>query len=784
MTKMPFPSLNSLRNRMLLFFLVVILFVVLITLQLVRSATYSHSTEQLLSQTQTSASVVEDKVENRADLLLRAADNLSSDFTMKQYIGAASEDPESLFVAMQNHQNRINADMFLVLDGQQNLLTSSIKNNLLIPQQPEHFIQSGISWFQIDGKVYLMKGAPVKFVERSRRTDAWIFMGYDTSGLISEEIRRLTDLQVSLLVPSQANRALGSTFETDQLSQLVAQQIDYDLALHQIDLGREEYVYTTATFGELNDAPVYLLLAARQDKAYLSYNSMQVQLIGLLVIAGILSLIAALLLSRGITGPLNRLAQAANIIRQGNYVTDLPASSTTEVDALSMAIGEMQEGIQTREKQINHLAYYDDLTGLPNRNQFSSHLEQGIAEQQGSNLLVLMLDIDRFKDINDTVGHETGDLLIQHISKRIAAFNEMPAFLARLGGDEFGMVLKYDGNQVLESLVHRVACIFDQPFNIAGLVLDVDCSIGASVFPDDATTASGLMQCADIALYSCKGTHHHYAIYKPELNKHSVQRLNLMSELKGALQEGQLQLYYQPKLSLQEQQISSVECLIRWIHPEHGFIPPDEFIPLAEQTGAIRHVTHWGLRTALQQQKLWRQQGHSITVAVNISAIDLIDMALPTLVSNLLSEFGCEPEMLTLEVTESAIMADPESALSALNTLKRMGIKLSIDDFGTGYSSMAQLKGMPVHELKIDKAFVLELAKSQDDKVMVNTMVSLAKNLSLQTVAEGVEDEETLDYLAEIGCTKAQGFYLSRPLPADQFDSWLAEFNQSEKAEL
>ena len=395
-----------------------------------------------------------------------------------------------------------------------------------------------------------------------------------------------------------------------------------------------------------------------------------------------------------------------------------------------------------------------------------------------------MLDIDRFKDINDTVGHETGDLLIQQIAKRIAAFDEVPAFLARLGGDEFGMVLKFEGNQNLESLVHRIACIFDQPFSISGLVLDVDCSIGASVFPDDAATSSGLMQCADIALYSCKGTHHHYAIYKPELNKHSVQRLNLMSELKGALQEGQLQLYYQPKLSLQAQKITSVECLIRWIHPEHGFIPPDEFIPLAEQTGAIRHVTHWGLRTALQQQKQWRQQGHNLTVAVNISAIDLIDMALPTFVSNLLSEFGSEPDMLTLEVTESAIMADPESALSALNTLKRMGIKLSIDDFGTGYSSMAQLKGMPVHELKIDKAFVLELAKSQDDKVMVNTMVSLAKNLSLETVAEGVEDEETLDYLREIGCTKAQGFHLSRPLPADQFDEWLTGFNQSEKAEL
>lgn len=785
MTKLPFAFLNSLRNRMLLFFLFVIAFIVLITLQIVRSATYSHSTAQLQEQSEISASVVKDKIENQADLLLKAADNISKNFTIKKYIAGAADDVQSLSVAMVNQQKRIKADIFLVLDANSNLLVQS-GNREFSGIKPESFAQAGISWLALEEQVYLVKSAPVKFVENSRRTaaNAWILLGYSAKKLINQELRRFTDKEIALLAPYENKRILGTTLSDSLSSELVKEEISLDKSLHEIDLANERYIYTSDGLGMLNEQPVYVILVTLQDKAYLSYNSLLLQLIGLLVVAAVLASIAAVLLSRGISGPLNRLVNAANKISQGQYVNALPASSTIEVDELSVAINDMQQGIQQREKQINHLAYFDDLTKLPNRNQFSRHLTEMISHPDNKHVVVLMLDIDRFKDINDTVGHDTGDHLLQLIAKRLSTFEESPAFFARLGGDEFGIVMNVQNEHAVDSAVQCIARIFEQPFNIDGLVLDIDCSIGASVFPKDAISSQGLMQCADIALYSCKGTHFDFALYDKSLNKHSVQRLNLMSELKGALSEGQLQLYYQPKLLIAENRIASVECLIRWIHPEHGFIPPDEFIPLAEQTGAIRHVTNWGLRVALAQQRKWSEMGHDITVAVNISAIDLIDMGLPTLVSNLLSEFKVEPEMLTLEVTESAIMSDPQSALSALNTLKRMGIELSIDDFGTGYSSMAQLKDMPVHELKIDKAFVLNLANNKDDQIMVKTMVSLAQNLSLKTVAEGVEDPQSLAILSDIGCTKAQGFYLSKPLPEVQFNAWLDSFNNDNIKEL
>ncbi|WP_428982877.1 putative bifunctional diguanylate cyclase/phosphodiesterase [Paraglaciecola aquimarina] len=282
-------------------------------------------------------------------------------------------------------------------------------------------------------------------------------------------------------------------------------------------------------------------------------------------------------------------------------------------------------------------------------------------------------------------------------------------------------------------------------------------------------------------MYSCKEQHYRSAIYTPSLNKYSVMRLNLMSELKEALHDGQLHLYYQPKLAFQENAITTVECLIRWIHPEHGFVSPDEFIPLAEQTGAIRNVTNWALDVACNQLNSWQSQGIQLGVAVNISAMDLVDMRLPSYIAELLVRYKLTPNLLTLEVTESAVMSNPENALKALNVLKSMGITLSIDDFGTGYSSMAQLKKMPVHELKIDKAFVLDLASNKEDQVMVKTLISLAANLGLKTVAEGVEDIESLKLLNAFGCTKAQGFYLSKALPADQFNQWYETFNQNSK---
>jgi diguanylate cyclase (GGDEF)-like protein len=776
MTKLPFAGLNSLKNRMLLIFLLLIVVILGVTLQIVQSATYRHSTGQLLGHTQTSASVVKDKINNRANILENALGNLAKDFSVKQLIAGGSDDKASLNSAMANQQGRIDANAYWVFDEGQQLLTSSLLSQMDINISPSAYLATGLHWLKVDQSFYLVKVSPVRFVENSQKINAWVMMGVAASSLVSEELYTLTDMQISLFNRSDSMQILGSTFAPELLATLAELNISVDPGLHTTRFNQQEYIYTTAALGAWQDNQIYILLVTAADKAYLSYNSLLLQLIGLLVVAAIFTLAAAMLLSRGITVPISQLVSAAKKIHRGEYVEEFPSSSTNEIDALSVAFNEMQQGIKEREEEINHLAYFDKLTGLPNRNQFSQHLQDTIGNNKHNKVTVLMMDVDRFKEINDTVGHDIGDRLLILIVQRMMVFTGDKAFYARIGGDEFGIVFDESNGQVPAELASSIHKIFEQPFSIEGLVLDIDASIGVAVYPYDAETPQGLMQCADIALYSCKGKHYPYAIYKPELNKHSMQRLNLMSELKEALNLGQLELYYQPKLLIAQNVISSVECLIRWIHPVHGFVPPDDFIPLAEQTGVIRHVTHWVLREAFRQQQQWHQAGHTIGIAVNISAVDLIDMKLPTFVAQLLSEFKVTPALLTLEVTESAIMGDPESALKALNTLRHMGITLSIDDFGTGYSSMAQLKKMPVDELKIDKAFVLELANSQDDKVMVKTLISLAQNLGLTTVAEGVEDLVALEFLAANGCTKAQGYYLSKPLPGAKFDIWYEEF--------
>ena len=784
MSKRTLGNINSLKNRMMLIFLLLIIVILAVTLQIVQSATYNHSTEQLLRHTQTSMSVVKDNIRNRSNILENALGNLVKDFSIKQLIAGGADDQASLISAMENQKNRINADIYMVFSENNTLLASTFIDNDVAAVVPANFQGTGKHWIEIDQQFYMVKVSPVRFVETSQKINGWVLMGIKAANLVGQELYDLTDMQVSLFKPSKPNLILGSTFSTDVLDELSLQDLSVNAGLHMFKLKGMDYIYTTDVLGVLQDLSLYILLAIPVEKAYLSYNSLLFQLVGLLAVAAFITLFAAMILSRGITFPVSQLVKVAKKIRLGEYVTKFPSPSTNEIDELSVAISEMQEGIKTRQEEINHLAYFDTLTTLPNRNQFSLHLSKTIAGDDDKKVTVLMMDIDRFKEINDTVGHDFGDIVLTLIVDRLLGYGGNKAFYARTGGDEFGIVFDDSGEHDPAELAASIHSVFELPFNIEGMVLDIHTSIGVAVYPIDAQTSQGLMQCADIALYSCKGKHHPYAVYKPELNKHSMQRLNLMSELKEALNLGQLELYYQPKLHIKDKVISSVECLIRWNHPVHGFVPPDNFIPLAEQTGVIRDVTHWVLKEALRQQQQWRLGGHDIAIAANISAVDLIDMKLPAYVAQLMTEFDVDAKLLTLEVTESTLMGDPESALKALNTLRDMGISLSIDDFGTGFSSMAQLKKMPVDELKIDMAFVLGLAKNPDDKVMVKTLISLANNLGLTTVAEGVEDEASLDFLSLHGCTKAQGYFISKPLPVPKFNLWYANFLNTKQTSI
>jgi diguanylate cyclase (GGDEF)-like protein len=426
-------------------------------------------------------------------------------------------------------------------------------------------------------------------------------------------------------------------------------------------------------------------------------------------------------------------------------------------------------------REIEHQALHDDLTGLPNRAFFRESAEQALAEAKelGGGVAVLLIDLDRFKEINDTLGHESGDLLLEELGHRLRRLLRGTDTVARLGGDEFAILApgQHDAQSAVV-VAERVRRGLDEPFVVSGLTLEVEASIGIALFPDHGEDVETIMRHADVAMYVSKEAHAP-KVYSPDHDHYSPDRLALVGELRRALEAEELVLHYQPQLALTGE-LRSVEALVRWQHPERGLLSPDRFLPLAEHTGLIRPLTRYILDAGLRQLRAWHDAGRDIGLAVNLSARDLLDISLPDEVSELLNKWSVDPTRLELEITENILLTDPARAGLVLDRLGALGVTVAVDDFGSGYSSLNYLRRLPVDVLKIDKSFVLNMATNEHDAVIVRSTIDLGHNLGLRVVAEGVESREIWDRLAALGCDTAQGFYLSRPIPAAALDEWLA----------
>jgi diguanylate cyclase (GGDEF)-like protein len=417
---------------------------------------------------------------------------------------------------------------------------------------------------------------------------------------------------------------------------------------------------------------------------------------------------------------------------------------------------------------------HDALTGLPNRLLFQRRVGEAIHTNRSSKVAVLLLDLDRFKEVNDTLGHHNGDLLLQEVGDRLRRTLRAGDTVARLGGDEFGVLLPdLAGGEAAVAAASGVRAALQRPFHVGELSLDVGASIGIALWPDHGDDATLLYQRADVAMYAAKESQRGVEVYDPARDTYSLERLTLVGELRTAIDRGDLAVHYQPKADIVTGEIVGVEALVRWYHPRHGPIAPEEIIRIAEQTGIIRPLTLWVLGQALRQCRAWRREGRVFDVAVNLSFRNIVDAELPNDVRRLLDEVGLPPSALTFEMTESSIMIDPMRTIGLLNRLRQMGIGLAIDDFGTGYASFSHLRRLPVDEIKIDKSFVGHLSSDDSDAVIVKTIVDLGHNLGLRVVAEGVEDRASYDILAAHGCDVAQGYLLTPALPADELDHWL-----------
>jgi len=439
-------------------------------------------------------------------------------------------------------------------------------------------------------------------------------------------------------------------------------------------------------------------------------------------------------------------------------------------------VGELLKSKQ-RGDELQRIATTDELTGLANRERFRSRLDERISAARNGNekFGVMLLDLDRFKEVNDTLGHHYGDELLRDLGPRLQQAIGTDGVVARLGGDEFAVLpaeSTADSDQ-LEAIAQRLIDCVQQPVVVDELTLDVGVSIGIARFPRDGEDPHSLLRSADVAMYAAKEAHSGCKVYAAALDRHSVRKLSVLSEFRHALDSDEIVVFYQPIMLMDRNRVHGAEALVRWQHPELGLLPPSDFMPLVEQTGLIGPLTRHVLERAVAECAAWRQAGHALTVSVNLSVRNLLDPDLAALISDLMNTYRLTPSALELEITESMLMSDPDRSLVTLTRLSELDVGLSVDDYGTGYSSLANLRRLPIDELKIDRSFVSPMLSDESDLIIVRSTINLGHDLGLTVVAEGVEDEATLHRLEGLGCDLAQGYHFSKPLPAEAFNNWI-----------
>ena len=730
------------------------------------------------------ASIFDRTLQNRAQRLAENLRILALDFAFRETV--ASGDAPTITSALTNIGNRVNTEVVVLVDMAGNV-TADTKGGLRGQRFPFAALLSEAQNRGEASETTSFAGRPYQFVIvpiRAPQPIAWLCAGFEIDEKTLSDVRGLTSLDVSLW---SSAAGLISTLRPDERIELLAQIPAAERSPQPtLRLGSAEYATLLQPLHTGDNSRVSVILQRDLSEARKPFTYLEAEIFVLSFLMLLAAVVGAVIFSRSVSKPLRVLAEGAGRIERGDYVVPIVVEQKDEIGQLATAFNEMQSAIGAREEQIIHQATHDALTGLPNRTLFLDRLTQSIAasKRSGESVGMIMMDVDRFKEINDTLGHYFGDQLLIEIGRRLSQTLRQSDTVARLGGDEFAIKFTAPTARHATEVAARVNTAFDAPFVLGEVAIDVNASLGIALYQMHADDAETLMKRADIAMYDAKKNHSGFAFYEPGRDEHSLRRLALMMELRQAVARDELELHYQPKVEVRGDRAVHAEALVRWNHPRHGRMRPDEFIPLAEQSGNISLITKWVVRRAIADCAEWNRSGLDLAVAVNLSALDLFDTELPTFISGLLSEVGLPPSRLVLEITESAIMKDTAYALKILRDLKRRGITLAIDDFGTGYSSLAHLKRLPVDELKIDKSFVQNLTEhATDDLVIVRSTIELGHNMGLIVIAEGVETQESWQILKRLGCDMGQGYFMSPPLPAKEFRVWCDARRATERRE-
>jgi diguanylate cyclase (GGDEF)-like protein len=769
---------RSLRVRIIVFLVALLGAVQVAEFALTNHASYNAARGKIEDELGVGQKVFARVLRQNAEREAQAAGASASDFAFRE--AAATGDVATLASALDNQRSRIKAQAVLYVDLAGNVIADTMHPGAA-PQRFE--FEQLITQARADGEAtaigmfekhaFQLIAVPV----RAPLTIGWIVDCYPVDTALAADLQQLTGLDVSFAVERGGRwELLASTLGSAAASALSEQLPPYlealDTRLLQMSQGEQQVRFVS--LGEAAGEHIVAVLQRPIADAMARFQALRTTLIALGILSLALSVAGSVMIALGITRPIELLLAAIKRIRQGDYSRPVETQRDDEIGALAQGLDHMRAGIAEREQRILKLAYEDPLTQLPNRAQFGEALERGIvlAQTQGQSLAILVMDLDRFKFVNDSLGHGVGDHVLRQVGMRLHALLGTAGCVARLGGDEFALLVPaLQASQVI-ALAQNIIAALERPIFFQDQPLDVGTSIGIALFPEHAADAETLVRNADIAMYVAKRSKIGYTIYDPKFDTSQQEHLSLLGELRHAVEHGELRLYYQPKVSLASSTVHAAEALIRWVHPTKGLVAPGLFIPFAEHTGYIKVLTRWVLEEAIRQCGVWRRDGLQLQVSVNISARDLMNRDLPDAINALLSEHSVPPAMVCLEITESGFMEDPAHAQKVLERLANIGLQLSIDDYGTGYSSLSYIMQLPVSELKIDRSFVSHMSDDRDLTTIVRSTIELGHSLGLKVVAEGVEDGQGFALLRELGCDGAQGYFMSPPLPADAFRRW------------
>lgn len=724
-------------------------------------------------------SVVNEFLASRGDQLRTSVRVLAADFGLKE--AAASGDAQTIVSVLGNHSRRVGADIAVLLDADGNGVAST---GNLIPNDRNtllRLIEDGItsvprqSIATLDGVTYQTFTVAL----RAPVTIGWVVMGFKIDAALADRIGSLTGFDVTLTSTSGVEpHVVASTAHNGPVAisstTISSARVPID-QVHTISQGGVDWLTLRTPF-VIGNHDVLVVLQRSLAEAMAPYVDARRWLIAFSIVLLVLVTLAVSWVSGSIVKPLRILTDASRRMISGHYDENVQVGTADEFGELASSFNAMQTAIAEREQRISHQALHDPLTDLPNHSNILQRLNQIIdhARATDASVAVISIGLSRMNAISSTLGHSASNEVTVLVAKHIPL--DPNQILGHIGTNEFVLILPDTNADDALNYADRIANVLSTGVTLNRANITLQSEIGVADFPKHATNAADLLRKASIARSESQAQHQSIVTYESGREDYYVRQLRIVNDLRGALQRGELLVHFQPKVSLPNCTPCGAEALVRWDHPEMGWLPPDDFIPAAEQAGSIVHLTRYVLARAVKQCRIWQDKGYELQISVNLSARDLLDEHLAYNVLQVLKENQIPAHRLTLEITENTVMQEVDRAIGVLERLHNIGVRISMDDFGTGYSSLAQLKNMPLDELKIDKSFVMTMLNDSQNEAIVKTTLELARNMNLQVVAEGVEDEATIRYLAAAGCQQAQGYFLSKAVSSDDLLQWLGSW--------